>query len=312
MRRSLAVLVASVVLLSPGRTAAGARLVFASPARGATFPFDLHNNHVCVRGRIGKSDSVWVVLDTGASGVSVSESRARALGLRIEPGGTASGNGGEVESGRVSGVKVRLPGVDLVGADFASVPLDSVAARTGRPMDVILGHPFFACAAVELDYEAKVVRVFDPKHVPADSGGTVLPLVFVSSLPYVGATIGLAGRKPIIGDLLLDTGSAPGLTLTDEFVREEHVLDAVPDTKAGSIGGVGGTVENRVGQIERLTLGPFAFAKPYTVFRLPGPGTVSAEGTMGSVGGEILRRFRVRLDYGRRRVTLEPNAAYEK
>jgi hypothetical protein len=312
VRRSLVVLAVSVILAGPARAAAKPHLVFASPDRGAAFPFDLHNNHVCVRGRLGKSDSVWVVLDTGASGASVSESRARALGLRVKPGGTTTGNGGGVESGLVSGVKVRLPGVDLVGGEFASVPLDSIEADTGRPMDVILGHPFFSGAVVELDYEAKMVRVFDPKHVPPDSGGTVLPLVFVSNLPYVGATVGLAGRKPIVGDLLLDTGSAPGLTLTDEFVRDEHVLDAVQDTKAGSVGGVGGTVENRVGQIERLELGPFAFDRPYTVFLLPGPSTVSAEGTMGSVGGEILRRFRVRLDYGGKSVRLEPNAAYEK
>jgi len=306
------VLVACIFLAGPGHAATKPHLVFASPDRGAAFPFDLHNNHVCVRGRLGKSDSVWVVLDTGASGASVSERRARALGLRITPGGTTSGNGGVVQSGRVAGVKVRLPGVDLVGADFASVPLDSIEADTGRPMDVILGHPFFAGAVVELDYAAKMVRMFDPKHVPPDSGGTVLPLVFVSHLPYVGAAIGLVDRRPINGDLLLDTGAAPGLTLTDEFVREEHVLDAVKDTKVGHMGGVGGTVENRVGQIERLELGPFAFARPYTVFLLPGPGTVSAAGTMGSVGGEILRRFRVRLDYGRRCVRLEPNAAYEK
>ena len=35
---------------------------------GASMPFDLRGNHIYLRGRIGDSDSLWIVLDTGASG----------------------------------------------------------------------------------------------------------------------------------------------------------------------------------------------------------------------------------------------------
>src|SRR5262249_22296982 len=158
----------------------------------------------------------------------------------------------------------RLPGVDLVGQDLASVPLDSIAARTGRSMDVILGHAFFARAVVEIDYEARQVRVFDPPRAPPDTGGTVLPLEFVPTLPYVTASVELAGRRPIEGDFMLDTGAAPGVTLSAEFVREERVLESDPHTRSVRMGGVGGTVENRVGRIERLRLGAFTFDRPNT------------------------------------------------
>src|SRR5438094_5250988 len=120
MRRPLVLLCAWLALLPPERAAAEARLVFGSSDGVAEFPFELHNNHINVRGRIGDSDSLWIVLDSGASGASVSASRAKSLGLAIQGGGTAQGAGGSVESGRVPNATIRLPGLELLGQDLSS------------------------------------------------------------------------------------------------------------------------------------------------------------------------------------------------
>ena len=309
MRRPLLLLSVSLALLEPGFAAAASRLEFASPAGIAEFPFDLHGNHICVRGRLGDSDSLWIVLDTGASGASVSASRARALGLAIERGGTSNGAGGVVESGLVRGVTVRLPGLTLVEQNLSSLPLDAIALQTGRPMDVILGHALFGRAVVEIDYAARTVRVRDPARAAPDSAGAWLPLTFRHDLPYVKASIELPGRPPIRGQFVLDTGASTALTLADDFVGKQRVLDAVPHTIRSRMGGVGGPVENRVGRIDHLRLGAFVLERPVTVFRLPGPGRISAEGSAGNIGGEILRRFRVTFDYPRQRLALVPNAA---
>src|ERR1041385_185318 len=101
MRRPLAVL-AFVALLPGGPAAADPRLVFSLPSGVAEIPFQLFGNHIYVRGRVGDSDSLWIVFDTGASTASISDSKAKALGLAIAPGGTSRGAGGTVESGIVS------------------------------------------------------------------------------------------------------------------------------------------------------------------------------------------------------------------
>ena len=314
--RRLLLLLAWLALLPPERAAAEARLVFGSSGV-AEFPFDLHNNHINVRGRIGDSDSLWIVLDSGASGASVSASRARSLGLAIQGGGTAQGAGGSVESGRVPNATIRLPGLELVGQDLSSIPLDGVALQTGRPMDVIVGHALLDRAVVEIDYAARKVRVFDPSRPRPDSpaghaapASVTLPLAFHQDLPYVKATVELPGRSPIEGQFVLDTGAATAFSLAAEFVQDHHALDAVPRTIRTRMGGVGGMTENRVGRIDRLRLGALTIEKPVTVFRLPSPGRISAPGTAGNIGAEILRRFRVTFDYPRHRVTFEPNAAF--
>ena len=310
---------ASLALLLAGPAAAETRLVFGSGSGVAEIPFELHNNHINVRGRLGDSDSLWIVIDSGASGATVSASQASALGLAVSHGGTAHGAGGTVESGMVHGVTLRLPGLELTQLDMSSIPLDGVGLQTGRPMDVILGRALLDRAVVEIDYAARVLRVFDPARPRADGSAgrtapasATLPLEFRHGLPYVKATVELPGRPPVEGQFVLDTGAATAFTLGHEFVETQHALEAVPHTIRARMGGVGGMVENRVGRIDRLRLGRFALEKPVTVFRLPGAGRISAPGTAGNIGAEILRRFRVTFDYPKRRVTFAPNAAFSE
>jgi hypothetical protein len=309
MLRLLLLASLSLALLAPARASAESRLAFASPDGVAEIPFDLHNNHICMRGQVGDSDSLWIVLDTGAGGASMSASRAQALGLKIEQGGTALGAGGRVQSGLVRDATVRLAGLELVEQDLGTLPLDGIALQSGRPMDVILGHALLSRAVVEIDYAARVVRVFDPAKYTPRAEGTSFPLAFRHGLPYVKVAIELRDRAPIEGEFVLDTGASSALTLTDDLVQKQNVLEAVPQTIRARMGGVGGPVENRVGRIERLRIGPYAVERPVTVFRLPGAGQISAPGTAGNIGGEILRRFRVTFDYRHERMTLEPNAA---
>jgi hypothetical protein len=308
MRRSLALL-GLITLLPAVPVDAQPRLVFGSPSGVAEIPFQLHGNHIYMRGRVGDSDSLWVVLDTGASGASISASKAKSLGLPIQPGAQAHGAGGVVEAGIVRSATIRLPGLELADQMLSSLPLDGIEVQTGRPMDVIVGHALLSLAVVEIDYAARMLRFTDPAKFKPPAGTEPLPLTFKQDLPYVNATVEVPGRKPIPGTFVLDTGASSPLALAPELVGREKVLEAVPKTLRGRAGGVGGQVENRIGRIERLRIGPHAMERPVTTFRLPGPGAISAAGTAGNIGGEVLRRFTVTFDYPRKRMWLVPNGA---
>ena len=313
MRHPLALMAALALLgVAPqpaGSAAAAPRLVFDSPSGVAEIPFQLYGNHIYVRGRVGDSDSLWVVLDTGASGASISASVASRLGLQVQSGGQAHGAGGVVESGTVREATIRIPGVELEGQMLSTLPLDGIELQTGRSMDVIVGHALLSLAVVEIDYAARLLRITDPARFKPPSGATSLPLTFKQNLPYVKATIEVPGRRSIAGTFVLDSGAATALSLSPDLTEREKLLEAVPRTLRARAGGVGGQVENRVGRIDRLRLGPYAVERPVTTFRLPGPGGISADGTAGNIGGDVLRRFDVTFDYNHERMWLSPNAA---
>jgi hypothetical protein len=308
MRRSLALL-SIVALFHGGPAAAEPRLVFASPSGVAEIPFQLYGNHIYVRGRVGDSDSLWVVLDTGASAASMSASKAGALGLKIERGGTAHGAGGVVQSGRVRSTSIRMPGLELEDQPVGTLPVDAIEIQTGRPMDVILGYALLSRAVVEIDYAASVLRVTDPAKFKPPGNATLLPLTFRQNLPYVQASIEVPGRDAISGEFVLDAGAATALSIAPDIVERERLIAAVPKTLRVRTGGVGGQSESRAGRIDRLRIGPYALERPVTMFRQPGPGAISAPGTAGNIGCEVLRRFDVTFDYAHQRMWLLPNDA---
>jgi hypothetical protein len=311
MPRALAVLALAGLasLLAAGPATAEPRLVYGSKSGAVEIPFELYGNHIYVRGRVNDSDSLWIVLDTGASGASMSASKAEALGLKIERGGESHGAGGVVQSGRVRSTTVRMPGLEFKDLPLGTLPLDQIAAQTGRPMDVILGYELLSRAVVEIDYAASVLRITDPAKFTPPAGATELKLTFKQNLPYVDATVEVPGRDPIDGTFVLDAGAATALSLGPDVVEREKLLTAVPKTLRTRNGGVGGAVENRLARLDRLRIGPYAIDKPLATLRLPGPGAISASGTTGNIGGDVLRRFDVTFDYGGQRMWLLPNDA---
>jgi membrane-associated protease RseP (regulator of RpoE activity) len=64
--------------------------------------------------------------------------------------------------------------------------------------------------------------------------------------------------------------------------------------------------EVRLARLARLELGGFSLAGPVAALQPSGTGRISAEGTVGNIGGGILSRFKVIFDYKRRRMILEP------
>jgi PDZ domain-containing protein len=209
----------------------------------------------------------------------------------------------------VRGATIRMPGLELQDQMLTTLPLDNIELQTGRPMDVIVGFALLSRVVVEIDYAARVLRFTDPAKFKPPARSEPLPLTFRQNLPYVRATVEVPGRKPIAGEFVLDVGANSALALAPDLVEREKLLAAVPKTVPGRAGGVGGHVENRVGRIDRLRIGAYAVERPVTTFRLPGPGAISARGTLGNIGAETLRRFDVTFDYARRRMWLTPNAA---
>src|SRR5262245_17938261 len=79
----------------------------------ARIPFDLRGQQAWSRGRLNGRDSVWIVVDTGASTSVMDQGLAREMGLEVLGEHEAMGAGGRQRSTTVKGVKVELTGLTL-------------------------------------------------------------------------------------------------------------------------------------------------------------------------------------------------------
>ena len=158
-------LCACALLLTGGWFVASAAHSAPSGQSLATIPFELYGNQIFVRVRVNTLGPFWFVVDSGAGGWIVDRAHAVRLGLHLEQE-TAQGTGAGSGPYDVSYVK----DVSFSIAEFAiPVPLIGVIdlgnnrSQIGREIEGLVGYDFFEKFVVEIDYQAKIIRLFDPK-----------------------------------------------------------------------------------------------------------------------------------------------------
>ena len=140
--------------------------------------------------------------------------------------------------------------------------------------------------------------------------GEALPLDFTSNgHPVLDGRVAPVERAPIAGRFLLDIGSGLALILHSPFVAEHGLLLSPAQTiRAIGNSGAGGRSIGRFGRVVSLQIGSFKFDGPLALFSQDQGGAFANAALAGNIGATIASRFRMFLDYGRRRIILEPAA----
>ena len=290
---------------------AGLGLKFASGSH-ARIPFELRNGHVWVRGVIGGSDSLWIMVDTGASSSVMDVALARSLGFALGAGHTSHGAAGPQPGWSVENVTLQLPGLSLHRDRLEATELASISAAGARPTHLIIGYELFAACVVRFDYPAGMMDVWDAAAAPGERAGVALRMTLVQNHPYVDGVLAIPGGAPLRGRFVIDTGSSGSLILGPDVVDRENLRARLPRTLEIVARGVGGELHTRMARADSFSLGALRFDRPLVALMEPGAGRISAPGTVGNIGGQLLGRCRVTFDYPRREVRFEPAAGFDR
>jgi hypothetical protein len=261
----------------------------------ATIPFELYFNEIYVRVRVNNSEPLWFVVDSGAGGWIVDRAHSTRLGLHLEQD-TAQGTGagsGTYDVSYVKDVTFSLGDFNIPVPLIGVIDMSAHKSQIGREVEGLVGFDFFEKFIVEVDYESKVIRLFDPKTYRYSGGGESIPIIVDQDArnPFFMAEITVPGAAPQLRKLLIDTGSNDALD--DSFVAQST------GPKVEIVGGVGLGKEFKinVAKVSRLRLGGVSFDDVDAV-----------AGGVALIGGEVLRRFTVIFDFAHSRMILEPNA----
>lgn len=260
----------------------------------ATIPFELYGNQIFVRLRVNNSGPFWFVVDSGAGGWIVDRAHAVRLALHLEQE-TAQGTGagsGTYNVSYVKNVTFSLSGFTISVPLIGVIDLSNTKSQIGRQIEGLIGYDFFEKFIVEIDYEAMLIRLFDPKNYRYSGVGESIPITVDRDArnPFLAAEITVQGAAPQSRRLLIDTGSND--TVDDSFVSKS----TGPQREIISGVGLGKEFRSTVGIVSRLRLGGVSFENVY-----------AGAGGVPLVGGGILRRFTVIFDYAHERMVLEPN-----
>ncbi len=260
----------------------------------ATIPFQLVEKLIFLQVQVNGSEPLWVILDSGASGCVIEKQTALKLGLKTAGADQVGGAGaGKTNVTFAKDIKFSLPGLDMKVDRVMVIDFAGISEKLGHKCDGLIGYEFFASYVVSIDYDSRVVRVYQPESFEYNGDGEILPTQVKKKHPYVRLKLSTPGVQPEETELLIDTGSAD--SIDSELIAKSN------GHKYEAIGGIG------LGEPFRITLGT------YDTVQIGKLKLENVHGASGNslIGGDFLQRFRVIFDYSRARTIFEPSRHFE-
>jgi hypothetical protein len=256
----------------------------------------------------------WFILDTGVpEGIVVDAGTAARLNLGVKDAGTVTGAGlHEMHTGHADPVSVSIGGVPLSPPFIAVAPLDSLLfPYSGIHAPGAIGSQFFFEHVVELDFDAHVLRAYDPATYVYHGPGTILPLTFLGTAPALSGTLTLPGGARRAVHLIADLGAKATLLVAEPFIRANGLREAFPRQMRTVLGsGVGGETRYDFVRVPSLALGPQGQVEIREfVAGLSVEGTLKSDQYDGLLGAEFFSRRLVIFDYSRKQLILAPRPA---
>ncbi len=278
-------------------------------------PFKLVNNLVVVDVEVNGTDLSFI-LDTGVkTTILFGLAQQDTVEVRdVEPIRLRGlGQGGSVEALKSRNNRVRVGEAFDINHTIYVVFDESLnfSPRMGIPIHGVIGHDFFKNFVVKTNYTSKRITFYNPVHYTYKSCRSCedFELTLKKGKPYVDFQVSSQGEQ-IPVTLLVDSGSSDALWLFDE---QTTIVEAPKNYFPDFLGlGLSGNIYGKRSRLDRLQIGDYmldgvnvAFPEKESLANME-----MYEKRDGSVGGGVLKRFTVIIDYPHGRMRLKRNGNF--
>lgn len=273
---------------------------FVHGGNAAEVPMELAGNAVFVPAQFGQGRPSGWLLDTGSQCTIVNGTAAsQAKASDDQPSPVLS-----------------LPGVGIHGLHPTVHSLQALGPWYGQRVNGVIGDDVLLHLVVELDYARRSIELYEPAPYHQPRHFKKFGVRWIDGLPTVRAKLRLAGRA-VAGNFVLNTSASGGILVSSAFLKANRMYPFAGKKVPGSIVTASGVREVSLTRGEGLELGSWYVTHPIVAIgkSLAAPATKEdrakrkkqLNGIAGWIGGQILRKFRVILDFPSRRVLLLPN-----
>ncbi len=290
-------------------------------AKVVELSFIRESNLIIVPIKINGEGPYNFILDTGSESGMVFDKwvigENNLVNARTVPVYAADGNK-VTDLWVANNLSIKFPGVSGVQQSMLVLQENFIDIENviGVQAHGILGSEIFNRFVVEVDYDKKLLRLYNPKDFRVPKGFKKVPITLENFRPFVKATVKQEKTKSAEVKLLIDTGASSALFLDATKHDNIHLPEKTVDHTLGRA--LVGVIEGKIGRVKRFNLGKFKFKKVTTSF--PENWIVSKTGNKnpktnprhGTVGSEILSRFRVIFDYHEKAIYLKKASGFSE
>ena len=280
--------------------------------------FKLINNLIVIPLEINGKELSFI-LDTGVNKtILFNLSKNDSLGLKniekVELQGL--GDGEPVEALLSKNNRFRIKNI-MSGNESIYVILKDrfdFSGKMGVTIHGIIGYNLLKDVIAKINYKSKKIDFYNPKTFtyPKCRKCETFPIHFYRKKPYIDIKVQLdtVGNKMTNVKMLVDSGGSDAIWL---FEESKEIIKTPKRFFRDILGeGLSGTIYGNRSRIPKISMNRFHLMKPTVSFL----DTVSSFNARkfkqrnGSIGGNILKRFKVWIDYSNRKLTLKKNGSF--
>ena len=279
----------------------------------ARVPFELHSNLIIVPVQLNEVDTLRFILDTGVSSIIVTDPTVlHPQNLQLVRKVTLTGAG----EGHDLAAHVAIDNSLAMGYMRANhlnvIVLDQdvlhLSEYVGVPIHGIFGYDIFNNFVVTIDFSTRELIIRRPdayRYHPRK--GDRYPITIEDTKPFTDAVALFADGREHPIRVVIDTGAGHALLLDKSTDDRIQLPEKVIRAQLGR--GLNGVVNGSLGRVERIRFGRFELENVVASFpdslafgaKLP-----DRDARQGNIGCELLRRFRVTMNYHEGYMVLKP------
>ncbi|CAM1370383.1 retropepsin-like aspartic protease [Tenacibaculum xiamenense] len=226
------------------------------------------------------------------------------------------GAGKPVEAIRSKSNEVRIKNVLGFSQEIFVILDDTfkLSSKMGTTIHGIIGHDLLKDVIVKVNYNSKTLTLYEPKAYkqPKCRSCEVLDIDFYKNKPFVDIIVSTDNKEDIPVTMLIDSGGSDAIWMFEGTEKnivtpEKYFIDILGE-------GLSGTIYGKRSRVSKVKIGKYTLENPTASF-LDSVSTINArkfKRRNGSIGGGILKRFKVWIDYPNKKFILKKSSSLKK
>jgi len=187
-----------------------------------------------------------------------------------------------------------------------------LSSSLGMNISGIIGGDLFRDFIIEINYSSKRIKFFDPQHYiyKLCKKCETFELEFYNSKPYINLSVQNKDLVKTNVKLLIDSGGSDALWLFEKSSDKINIPEKYFQDYLGK--GLSGNIYGKRSKINKIIIGDYFFVNANVAY----PDSSSIESAYkhkernGSLGSDILKRFRIVYDYPNKKITFKKKSSF--
>lgn len=275
--------------------------------------FDLVHNLMIIPVTINGEGPYNFILDSGVGPIIITDSAmvdslyASDLALFKIRG---RGIGDEIEAYVINHMFPSIGDAKTTGLSLVLLRNDpfQLSSYVGMPIHGIIGSDIFRSFSVKINYNRERITLYSPD-ANVRKRGRRIPLEIINNKPFLNVSLSNEGHEKSLL-LLLDSGAGHAVSLEQKEENRNLVPDRTIEANLGI--GLNGPIHGLIGRLSKVEIAEYELEDVVTAY--PSPEFELLKQLLGdrngSIGGELLKRFHLFIDYANEEIYLKRNRKF--